>query len=458
MGGMSTTARPGFRAPSARDALSGAARLSPAAARRWRFAGSVALVLFATWVVYQFAHTVTGPHHSQFDLKIYYRAITFWTDGNNIYDYSQPDRVNITLGYTYPPLTAVLMAPMAKLSLSLVTVLSTLAIAATTAWCVFVCLRERVRITRQNALLLVGLATAASFLLEPIRQTMGFGQINMYLTALVLLDVLVLGRRGSRWTGIGIGLAMAIKLTPGIFLIYLLLSKQWRASVMAISTAIAATLMAAIVTPAATWQYYTSLVWESDRVGFLGGSANQSMNGLIARIMAPADPSKAIWLVLVLAVGIPVTMRIRKAVQAGDRLAALTLTGLLGILVSPVSWPHHIVWVIPAAVIIAHRLIRQSNDEVPTGMTGGAEARLRLRRAGTLIGLIALGSLAFGQDLRLALDLPDVDYSGLSVFWMLVASVQMFWCLAAAFLLPIGAKVPVAGAPAPASDSKVGLP
>jgi alpha-1,2-mannosyltransferase len=394
-------------------------------------------VAFAFWVTYQFAHTTTGPHHNQFDLKIYYRAVTFWIDGNNIYDYSQPDPVNITLGFTYPPLAAVLMAPMAGLSLSLLTTISVLAIIATTAWCVFVCLRERVRITRQNGLMVVGLATAASFLLEPIRQTMGFGQINMYLMALVLLDVLVLGRRGSRWTGIGIGLAMAIKLTPGIFLLYLLLSKQWRATVVAICTAIAATLLAAVVTPSATWQYYTSLLWESDRVGFLGGSANQSMNGLLARIAAPHDPSKVIWLLLVVAVAAGAGWRIRRAVQAGDRLAALTLTGLLGILVSPVSWPHHIVWVIPTGVIIAHRLIQLSNTATPDGLPLRTEVWSRLRTSGSLLLLVGLGSLAFGPDLRLALDLPDVDYSDLSVFWMCVASVQMFWCLAAVFLLPI---------------------
>lgn len=434
---MPTIVRPGSRAPSARSARQSPRAVSVAAVRRWRLAGSIALVLFAFWVVYQFAHTTTGPHHNQFDLKIYFNAVRFWADGHNIYDYWQPDSVNITLGYTYPPLAAVLMAPMAKLSLSLVTVLASLAILASTAWCVYLCLRERVRINRQNVLLAVGLATAAAFLLEPIRQTMGFGQINMYLMALVLLDILVLGRRDSRWTGIGIGLAMAIKLTPGMFLLYFLLSKQWRATTVAVCTAIATTLVAAVVTPSETWHFYTSLAWDSDRVGFLGGSANQSMNGLIARIMAPHDPSKAIWLALVLAVGIPVAVRIRKAILAGDDLAALTMTGLLGILVSPVSWSHHIVWVIPASVIICHRLIKASNTDTPHAMTGGAEARHRLRAAWPLIALVGLGSLAFGQDLRLDLGLPDVDYSGLSVFWMCVASVQMFWCLAAVFLLPI---------------------
>ena len=78
-----------------------------------------------------------------------------------------------------------------------------------------------------------GVATAFAFTLEPFRQTLSFGQINIYLGLLVLVDLLVLGRRGSKWTGIGIGLATAIKLTPGIFIIYLLVVGRWRAAITA---------------------------------------------------------------------------------------------------------------------------------------------------------------------------------------------------------------------------------
>ena len=94
----------------------------------------------------------------------------------------------------------------------------------------YLVLRERIRLPKPLMFAVAGVATAFAFTLEPFRQTLSFGQINIYLGLLVLVDLLVLGRRGSKWTGVGIGLATAIKLTPGIFIIYLLVVGRWRAA------------------------------------------------------------------------------------------------------------------------------------------------------------------------------------------------------------------------------------
>lgn len=401
---------------------------------RWAVLRGIVLVAVAGYLSYWLAHQYFGPHHDQFDLKIYYRAIKFWVAGNDIYAFAQPDPVNISLGFTYPPLAAVLMLPMAQLSFPVVRTIMLVTTVLATAGCVFLCLRERLRIRRHQLLTSVGVATAAAFLLEPIRQTLGFGQINMFLMLLILLDVFVLARSGSRWTGVGIGLAMAIKITPGVFLLYLLLSKQQRAAVVAVTTAAVATLVSGLVAPAQTWEYYTKLLWESDRVGFLGGSANQSLNGLIARFSAPLPPSHLIWLVAVLAVGIPAAWRIRSACRSGDTLAAVTLTGLLGVLVSPASWTHHVVWVIPAMIIIGQRMLTIHRDVRP-GRTAGQWLALHAP-----IALLAIGAvMAWGIDLRINLGLPDVDYSGYGVLSKLLGSVPMFWCVAAVFLLPVRA-------------------
>ncbi len=440
---MSTTERPegrltGPRVATLIDALTLPAG-APSRSSRWiRLVRTSSLIALAGAFAYVICHFVTGPHVHQFDLKVYYNAIHFWTAGNDIYNYGQWDSVQNSLGYTYPPLAAVLMWPMAKLSLSLVTGISVLAIVATTAWCVYLSLRDRMRITRHNAMLVVGLATSAAYLLGPVRENLGFGQINMYLMALVMLDTLVLARRGSRFTGIGVGLAMAIKLTPGIFLLYFVLSKQWRAAAVAVCTAVVATLTSAVVAPTETWQYFTSLVWDSTRVGVVSVRSNQSLDGLITRIAAPDAPSKVIWLVLILVIGTAAAVRIRRAALAGDTLAAIAITGLLGVLVSPVSWTHHIVCIIPAAVVTAHRVIRLSTSPAPGGLSPAAESWYRIRRATKPIVLIGLGALAFGQDLDSLLQLPEVDFSHSSLITMFVASNQMFWVLAAIFLLPIG--------------------
>jgi alpha-1,2-mannosyltransferase len=85
---------------------------------------------------------------------------------------------------------------------------------------------------------------------EPVRQTLGFGQVNLWLFALVLLDLVVLGRTGSRWAGAGVGIATAIKLTPGLFIVYLLVTGQWRAARTATVTTAALTGGAFLLAPA----------------------------------------------------------------------------------------------------------------------------------------------------------------------------------------------------------------
>lgn len=412
--------------------------------RRLPLAAIWLLSLLGTAVVgyaaYLMTHRYTGPHHAQFDLRVYYSAVRFWASGNDIYDYSQPDNVQGQLGFTYPPLAAELMWPMAKLDLQLVVRITVIAIALSTAWCVYVCLRERVRITPRNVIWVVGVATGAAFFTEPLRETMVFGQINTFLLALILLDTLVLDRKSNRFhafTGVGVGLAMAIKLTPGIFLLYFLLARKWRAAATTVATFCLVTLAGAVIEPSATWRYYTSELWGSAQVGILGNSSNESILGLLARWAQPGDASRLLWLACVAIVAWIGITRIRRAIDAGDTLAAVTLTGLLGILVSPVSWVHHIVWVIPASVIIGSRLLRLSNTAAPQWMWWRPELGWRARSAARLLVLVTVGALAFGGDLRLLLYLPITDYSREPWWNSAISSIQMWWVLLALIALPI---------------------
>ena len=387
---------------------------------------------------YWWSHLLAGARYPLFDLRIYDAAVRYWANGNDLYAYAQFDSVNGTLGFTYPPLAAALMSPMAVLDWPVVSTLTVVAILACGAFCVWVCLRERWTLPSRATWVAGGIGTAVAFALEPIRLNLGFGQINLFLGALVLGDLLVLGRRNSRWTGVGIGLAMAVKITPGIFLLYLLLARQWRAAVVAVATAAGTTLGAALIAPAETRQFFGSLLF-SDRTGYVGATANQSINGLIARFAYPAPPSRLLWLGAVVLVGIIAVVRIRAALRRDDRLAALTLTGLAGVLVSPVSWAHHFVWVIPAVVVVAAQLWHTTTSLIVAagnGNPGGLFARLR-----PAIGSIVLtvsGLLILGFDTRVMFGLPGVDYTSLSPIRMLLGSLLMFWSLAALCLLPLG--------------------
>jgi alpha-1,2-mannosyltransferase len=147
---------------------------------------------------------------------------------------------------------------------------------------------------------------------------------------------------------VGIGLAAAVKLTPGIFLIYLLLSRRWRAAIVAAATTFAATALAAVVAPDATRTYFTELMWDTSRIGSLDYVSNQSLLGLVSR---HAGGSRVLWLCLVLLVLFIWGYRVRRTdVQTG-----FALTGVVACLVSPITWVHHLVWLAPGLVLLARK-------------------------------------------------------------------------------------------------------
>ncbi|MGC1214099.1 MAG: glycosyltransferase 87 family protein [Micromonospora sp.] len=295
---------------------------------------------------------VPGLIHDFFDLKIYMRAMDWWAAGNPLYDYVQPDRVQGALYFTYPPFSALLLRPFALLPLGVTiaafTILTAIGVVVTTRWLVGPMI-ERHDLPR---VFTVTVAVLLAFTVESTRETITFGQINMLLVVLILADLLFAVPQGRRWAGVGVGLATALKLFPGIFIVYLLATRRWRAAVVASATAALATLLAAAVAPADSWRFWTHELWATDRVGRTDYTGNQSLFGLLSRITAPEKPSQLPWLLLVVAVTGYGLWRAARAARAGDALTGLTLTGLVGGLVSPITWTHHLYWFIPSVVVL----------------------------------------------------------------------------------------------------------
>ena len=325
--------------------------------------------------------SVAAVRHGFFDLRVYYGALRYWArDGGQIYDYLKPDS---KYGFTYPPFAAFAMLPMAYLPWLLTIVISVAATVATSAlllWWLVDPVARRMGWSRWFVLA-VTLCLAAAF--EPMRETVNFGQVNMLLLFLVAADLLWLvarpggaepsGRTGCwaryRWAGgVGIGLATAVKLTPGIFIVYLLLTKRWRAAVTASVTALLATVAAAAVAPDASREFWADALWNTDRVGSFAFISNQSLKGVVARL-DPAHPSTLLWLALVVVVLAIWAARSRAAVASGDEATGLALTAVVGCLVSPVTWVHHLVLLIPALVLLVDNAYRAP---------GGSRRRRRL--------------------------------------------------------------------------------
>jgi alpha-1,2-mannosyltransferase len=320
----------------------------------WRRTWRVLVLLVLAGGIYWFL-TWAAVRHGFFDLRVYYGAINYWVhDHGPIYDFIL---ARSTYGFTYPPFAAVTMLPMAALPWSATILISltasVLAGVVLLYWLVDPVAR-REGWTRWYAL---GIAICFAAAFEPLRETILFGQVNLLLVFVVALDLLFFVAPGRRFGGIGIGLATAVKLTPGVFILYLLVTRRWRAAIMASATAAAATVFAAVVAPDASRIFWTDAFWNTDRVGSLAFISNQSLEGAVARLH-PDHPSTLLWVVTVLAVGVVWFRRVRACAVAGDEWAGFALTGVFGCLLSPVTWIHHLVWVGPALILVLDRGLR----------------------------------------------------------------------------------------------------
>ena len=280
-----------------------------------------------------------------FDLGVYRGAVRAWLlDDTDLYAYRYQATV---YGFTYPPFAALVFSPLVATSWPAAIAISV----AVNAGAVVALLRWFVEpVLRRNGWAVwtpCALAFLAILVFEPARDTFSFGQVNLMLLVLVWADLRAV-ERGGRWAGVGIGLATAMKLTPAVFIGYLVVTRRWRAAAVAAGTTGAATLLAALLAPGASWTFWTSAVWDTSRVGNLAYVSNQSLRGVVARLDGPP----LLWLVLVAAAVTGWFLLV-----AGDppRPAAtgFALTGVLACLISPVTWVHHLVWLLPALLLLA---------------------------------------------------------------------------------------------------------
>ncbi|GLY05703.1 MULTISPECIES: glycosyltransferase 87 family protein [Actinoplanes] len=276
------------------------------------------------------------------DLGVYRGAVRFWLlDGGDIYDYRYDGP---PLGFTYPPFAAILLSPLSVMSwpvaIGVSVTVNIAALVLLARWFVAPALR------RWPVWLSTAVGACAVAFAEPGLATLSLGQINLVLVVLVCADLRAL-EKGSRWAGIGIGLAVAIKVTPVVFIGYLLISRRFRAAVTATATAVGAAAVAAILLPGPSLEYWTSALWQTERVGDLASTGNQSLSGVVARL----DGSAIWWLIAVAVVVAYWWVRVRsQTVRTG-----MAMTGVLACLISPVTWVHHLVWLLPAAAVLLGR-------------------------------------------------------------------------------------------------------
>lgn len=335
--------------------LPGGARWSTVAWRLFQLL-TIAAVGWAGWRL-----LAATPY--RIDIDVYRMGGRAWLDGTSLYS----DGVlfhtlaGLNLPFTYPPLAAAVFSPFAWLSLdtasATITVI-TFALLLVTTMIVLTRLRvweQSATITgpawRRRGWLAAAIVAPAVVYLEPLRSNFEFGQINVVLMTLVIADCVP---RRTPWPrGLLLGLAIALKLTPAVFLLYLLLRRDTRALLVTTASAIVATAIGFIVAGRDSWEYWTETVRDTDRIGTATYLTNQNIAGTLARLGISETPRFVIWLAACFAVLALTVWAVRRVLRSDQPVLALVCVAMFGLVVSPVSWSHHWVWGLPAVLVTA---------------------------------------------------------------------------------------------------------
>lgn len=325
--------------PARPDLAADGPRLGRGRPLAWAIGG--ALVAVATAVV-TWRYLFRSPLESLIDLDVYKRAGRDVLAGRGVYG-DDPTR----LVFTYPPFAALLAVGTAHFTMwpgqftwSLATVAALTGVVALS----FRPLLARVR--GQWWPLVLGGLTAVAVASHPMVEHLRMGQVNVFLVLACLADLLVVRARWPR--GALVGVATAVKLTPAVFALHLWSAGRRRAASVAAAAFAICTALAFVLVPGDSVDYWTGELWDTGRVaGSVDFTGNQSLLGMLSRVL-PDAAARGAWLVLGSVLAVIGLRRARTASLAGDTLTAAGLVGLLAFVLSPISWIHHGVWLVPA--------------------------------------------------------------------------------------------------------------
>lgn len=293
---------------------------------------------------------LTKTDGGMIDLRVYRRGAEFVAAGDPLYDL-RPGK----LPFTYPPFAAVFMMPIAAVpwvwAVKIWTGISVLGVAAV--------LRQSAARAVSSRSIRMPLALLGCLTLEPVRSTLHFGQINLILAAVIMLDLV---GRDHPARGFLVGVAAGLKLTPLVFVGFLLVTRQWAAlrnACVGLATTVA---VGFLVTPRESWRYWTDILHSAARVGGTGYTSNQSVMGFLFRIELHGDAPWVLptWAVVSGSIAALCLLLARHRWTLGDRVGAVAVCSVATLLASPVAWTHHWVWVIPIGVTLINTARRRA--------------------------------------------------------------------------------------------------
>ncbi len=271
------------------------------------------------------------------DLDVYRRTGELVLAGGDFYN------VEAWLPWIYPPFPALLAVPFAVVPPAVAQMLWL----ALNVACLMAML-YRLGLTGWQ----LSLSTAAIvWLVEPVRETLGFGQVAIFLVTAAVLDSMpgpTVFRRRLLPEGWLTGVATAVKLTPAVVAVYNFFAGKRRAGIVSFLSFLACTLIGLVVLWGPSMTYWGRLL--SGDSGLNTGivfKTNQSVLGVWTRLMGEASRGGLVLAALVAVLGVTAAVLMHRA---GEVPLALCLAGLTSLLASPISWSHHYVWIVPFGI------------------------------------------------------------------------------------------------------------
>src|SRR5215813_14236917 len=257
--------------------------------------------------------------------------------------------------FTYPPFAALLFWPFVKLSVGVAqavwSILNILALAALTALSICV---VRPELPIQRVWIIAAIALFPLLQLSPDAFILSYGQVNYFVALMVLLDLSISIRFGGHTlpSGVLLGIAAAIKLEPLIFIAFLILTRQFRTAATAFATFLLCTLGAFAIARHSSWIYWSAEVFNAKRSGNLLYISDQNLQSAIQRIIGhTSDAAVLVFISAVFALGgLAVAAW---AYHESSPILGIFVCATTGLIVSPVSWVHHYVWIVPVLVWLA---------------------------------------------------------------------------------------------------------
>ncbi len=322
-------------------------------AARWAAVGGV--VTFAASLAVLDARYVRDGRlgSGMIDLQVYQAGGLLALHSGNIYG----TRFAHSLLFTYPPMAALAFSAIATLPMASLRWLLTgasIGSLAVTMWLTAGMLGRR----RPAGRLALALAAAGIALwLQPVWQTVSLGQVNLILMLIIVADLRL---PDTAWfKGVGVGLAAGFKLTPLIFIPYLLFTRRVRAAGVSAATFILTIAMSAMALPGPSRQYWLGLLFlDSGRTGNVAYVGNQSLYGTLARLLGSPAAAQPYWAAMAAVVGVAGLLISVQWSRRGQELAGILTCALTGLLICPVSWEHHWVWAAPGLVLAIDAVAR----------------------------------------------------------------------------------------------------